>query len=240
MQGLTAYNLKIVSEVLGGKAYPLELLHLLGESPLVLDLGANIGSFSLACHALRKDVRLVALEPDPANFIALKANLAVTDAVLYQAALSDCDGEVVLFLGEQDAVANSIFSGKMVSAQRLVAVQALGMKSFLGQIVIQYGEIGLLKCDIEGGEWNFLSLSDDFLSSIPAIFIEYHSASFLAEFLPKILQSHVLYSGLVRFPHRGELALIRTDLVSCEQSAYEIRPEKYESAALIQGLRTKP
>ncbi len=29
-------------------------------------------------------------------------------------------------------------------------------------------------------------------------------------------------------------------LVSCEQSAYEIRPERYESAALTQGLRTKP
>ena len=69
-------------------------------------------------------------------------------------------------------------------------------------------------------------LRDGFLASIPIVFMEYHSASFLAEFLPKILQSHVLYSGLVRFPHRGELALIRTDLVSCEQSAYEIRPGK--------------
>lgn len=226
MQGLTAYNLKIVAEVLGGKAYPLELLDLLGESPLVLDLGANIGSFSLACKTLRKDVRLVALEPDPANFSALKANLAMTDAVLYPAALSDCNGEVVLFLGEQDAVANSIFTGKMVSAQRSVSVQALGMKDFLEQIVGQHGKIGLLKCDIEGGEWHLLDLQDDLLASIPVIFIEYHSASFLANFLPKMLRSHVLYRGVVRFPHRGELALIRTDLVSCEQAAYEIRLEK--------------
>ena len=29
MQGLTPYNLKIISEVLGGKSYPLELLHLI-------------------------------------------------------------------------------------------------------------------------------------------------------------------------------------------------------------------
>ncbi len=51
-------------------------------------------------------------------------------------------------------------------------------------------------------------LRDGFLASIPIVFMEYHSASFLADFLPRMLQSHVLYSGLVRFPHRGELALV--------------------------------
>lgn len=224
MQGLTAYNLKIVAEVLGGKAYPLHLLNLLGDSPLVVDLGANIGSFSLACHTLRNDVRLVALEPDPVNFSALKANLATTNAVLHQAALGDRNGEVALFLGEQDAVANSTFSGKMVSGQRTVAVQSLETKAFMEKLTFQHGVISLLKCDTEGGEWHLMDLPDNFLAAIPMIFLEYHSSTFLEEFLPQMLQSHVIYSGAVRFPHRGELALIRKNMVSCEQAAYEIRP----------------
>jgi FkbM family methyltransferase len=224
MQGLTAYNLKIVAEVLGGSAYPLQLLSLLGESPLVLDLGANIGSFSLACYTLRNDARLVALEPDPVNFSALKANLATTNAELHQAALGACDGEVALFLGEQDAVANSTFSGKMVSEQRVVTVQGFDTTAFMGRVTHQHGEIGLLKCDTEGGEWHLMDLPDSFLAAIPMIFLEYHSATFFEKFLPRILQSHVVFSAAIRFPHRGELALLRKDLVSGEQAAYEIRP----------------
>lgn len=223
MQGLTAYNLKIVAEVLGGKAYPLQLLKLLGDSPLVVDLGANIGSFSLACHTLRADVRLVAVEPDPGNFSALKANLATTNAALHQAALTGHDGEIALFLGEQDTVANSIFSGKMVSGQRAITVQSLGTRGFLEDVTRRQGKISLLKSDTEGGEWHLLDLSDNFLAAIPAIFLEYHSSTFLGKFLPRMLQSHIIYSGTLRFPHRGEIALLRKDLVSCEQADYEIR-----------------
>jgi FkbM family methyltransferase len=225
MHGLTAYNLKVVSEVLGGKAYPLHLLNLLDASPLVLDLGANIGSFSLACHTLRNDARLIALEPDPVNFSALKANLKATNALLHQAALSDQAGEIQLFLGEQDAVANSVFTGKMASGQRSVMVQSLEAKVFLNNVIHQYGKISLLKCDIEGGEWHLLDLTHDFLAAIPIIFLEYHSSSFLEKFLPRMLQSHVIFSGSVRFPHRGELTLMQKGIVSCEQAAYEIRPD---------------
>jgi len=224
MQGLTPYNLKIVAEVLSGKAYPLALLDLLGDSPLVVDIGANIGSFSLACHVLRSDVRLLAVEPDPVNFSALKENLAMTNADLYQAALSDRDGEIDLFLGDQDSVANSTFAGKMASGQRRFSVKSLATKTFLETVVQQKGAISLIKSDSEGGEWYLLDLDEGFLATIPIIFLEYHSALFLSRFLPKILQSHVIYSGMVRFPHRGELAFVAKNWVSEEQNRFEIRP----------------
>jgi FkbM family methyltransferase len=229
MQGLTAYNLKIVAEVLGGKAYPLQLLNLLDGSPLIVDLGANIGSFSLACHTLRPDVRLVAVEPDPGNFSALKANLATTNAVLHQAALTGCDGKIDLFLGEQDTVANSTFSGKMVLGQSTITVQGLKTSVFLEEVTQRHGKISLLKSDTEGGEWYLLDLPDNFLAAIPIIYIEYHSSTFLGEFLPRMLRSHVIYSGAIRFPHRGEIALLRKDWVSSEQASYEIRPSPMQS-----------
>lgn len=224
MQGLTAYNLKIIAEVFGGKAYPLTLLKLLGESPLIVDLGANIGSFSLACHTLHPDTRLVAVEPDPENFIALKANLISVTAELHQAALSDKNGLLDLFFGAQDAVANSIFPGKMVTHSRSVTVQGIETKCFLEDITQRHGKISLLKSDTEGGEWHLLTLPDDFLSAIPAIFLEYHSSAFLQDFLTRLLPSHVIYSGTIRFPHRGEIALLRKDLVPDEQASYEISP----------------
>lgn len=226
MQGLTPYNLKIISEVLGGKSYPLELLHLLEDKALVVDLGANIGSFSLACSTLRPDVRLLAVEPDPNNFAALEANLGLLNAELHQLALTDHDGEIKLFLGEQDTVANSTFAGKMVSGQRAVMVQSRDTKPFLEEITQLHGKIGLLKSDTEGGEWHLLRLPEQFTAAIPMIFLEYHSSSFLEQFLGRILKSHVIFSGSVRFPHRGEIALLRKDLIPPEQAKYEIRRDE--------------
>lgn len=224
MQGLTPYNLKIISEVLGGKSYPLELLHLVKENAFIVDLGANIGSFSLACNTLRPDIRILAVEPDPNNFSALQANLSLMNAELHQIALTDHDGEIKLFLGEQDGVANSVFSGKMVSGNRTVSVRSRDTKSFLEEIAQHHGDISLLKSDTEGGEWHLLRLSDKFISAIPIIFLEYHSSDFLEKFLGRILNSHVLYSGTVRFPNRGEFALLRKDLVPQEQAKFDIRP----------------
>ena len=224
MLGLTPYNLKIVSEVLGGVSYPFELLRLLEDNALVVDLGANIGSFSLACKTLRPDIRLLAVEPDPNNFIALMANLSSLEAELHQIALTDHDGETQLFLGAQDTVANSVFSGEMVSEQGSVIVQSRDTKSFLEEIAGLNGKIGLLKSDTEGGEWHLLRLQSQFIAAIPIIFLEYHSSSFLEKFLGTMLHSHVIYSGTVRFPHRGEIALLRKDLIPHEQSKYEIRP----------------
>lgn len=226
MQGLTGYNLNIVAEVFSGKAYPLQLLNLLDACPLIVDLGANIGSFSLACKALRKDIRLAVVEPDPENFAALKANLAGTSAEFYQAALSDRDGQTTLFLGEQDAVTNSTFPGKMVSEQRGIAVQCLDTQRFLEDLVRRLGKISLLKSDTEGGEWHLLGLAPNFLAVIPLICIEYHSSSFVEQFLPTMLKSHVIYAGSVRFPHRGEVSMLRKDLVPGEQASFEIGSPK--------------
>ena len=224
MQGLTPYNLKIISEVLGGKSYPLELLRLLEDKALIVDLGANIGSFSLACQTLRPDIRILAVEPDPKNFSALKANLSLVNADLHQFALTDHDGEIELFLGEQDAVANSIYPGKMISGQHAVKVKSRDTKLFLEEVTQSHGKISLLKSDTEGGEWHLLRLPEQSIAAIPMIFLEYHSSSFLEQFLERILNSHVIYSGIVRFPHRGEIALLSKDLIPHEQAKYEIRP----------------
>ena len=223
MQGLTPYNLKIVAEVLGGGAYPLHLLELLGRNPLIVDLGANIGSFSLAALTLRKDAQLVAVEPDPFNVTALRNNLAATNAEVQQVAIGTYTGVTNLFLGDQDAVTNSTFLGEMASGVQKVTVPCQSASEFFDNIAQEHGPISLLKCDIEGGEWHLLSLPSEVLEAIPVIFLEYHSASFMECFLPIILSSHVIYSGSVRFPHRGELAFIHKDLISPKQASYEIR-----------------
>ena len=223
MNGLTQYNMKIVAEVLSGSSYNFQLLDLLGSQPVIVDCGANIGSFSLACKTLKPNCKIIAVEPDKDLFNALKTNLSVFDSVtLIQAALTNKNGTVNLNSGKNDGVANSIFSGKMVS-ESSSAVESKATVEFLTTTKQQHKNIDVLKMDTEGGEWFLLDVPATLFADIGVIYMEYHSANFLPSLIEKLNASHVVYEAKIRFPHRGEIAWVRRDLVPEEQRGYEIK-----------------
>lgn len=224
MNGLTPYNMKIVAEVLAGSSYNFQLLDLVGRQPVIVDCGANIGSFSLACKTLKPDCRIIAVEPDRGSYEALKTNLARFDSItLVQAALANRNGTVTLNSGKSDGVANSIFAGKMVS-ESSSAVESKATAEFLSEVKRQNQTIDVLKMDTEGGEWFLLEVPTPILAEIGVIYMEYHSANFLPRLIEKLDATHVVYEAKIRFPHRGEIAWVRRDLISAEQRAYEIQP----------------
>ena len=71
--------------------------------PTVVDVGANIGLFSLACHRANPNCRLVAVEPAPAAFAVLERNLShVPGATCVRQALADsaaARGELTVYPG---------------------------------------------------------------------------------------------------------------------------------------------
>ena len=71
--------------------------------PTVVDVGANIGLFSLACHRANPRCRLVAVEPAPAAFAVLERNLShVPGATCVRQALADSTaarGELTVYPG---------------------------------------------------------------------------------------------------------------------------------------------
>jgi FkbM family methyltransferase len=222
MNGLTQYNMKIVAEVLSGSSYNFQLLDLLTDQPVVVDCGANIGSFSLACKTLKPDCKIIAVEPDANLFAALKTNLTGFDSVtLVQAALTNQNGTVNLNSGKNDGVANSIFAGKMVS-ESSSSVASKATSEFLSNVKQQHKRIDVLKMDTEGGEWFLLDAPAQLLAEIGVIYMEYHSANFLPRLIEKLNATHVVYEAKIRFPHRGEIAWVRRDLVPADQAAYEI------------------
>ncbi|MEQ1527035.1 MAG: FkbM family methyltransferase [Gallionella sp.] len=224
MNGLTPYNMKIVAEVLAGSSYNFQLLNLVGSQPVIVDCGANIGSFSLACKTRKPNCKIVAVEPDSDSFDALKTNLARFDSItLVQAALTDKNGMVNLNSGENDGVANSIFAGKMVS-ESSSTVESKATAEFLGEVKRHNQVIDVLKMDTEGGEWFLLDTPTPILAEIGVIYMEYHSANFLPRLIEKLDVTHVVYEAKIRFPHRGEIAWVRRDLVPVEQRAFEITP----------------
>ncbi len=225
MRGLTRYNMKIVAEVLSGASYNFELMDTLGNRPVIVDCGANIGSFSLVCKTRYPDCQIIAVEPDKDLFAALQENLSQYESVmLVQAALTDRDGTITLKGGKNDGVANSIFNGEMVSEAALSIVESKATHSFLVDIKKRYKSIDVLKMDTEGAEWFLLEVPDAVLSDIGVIYMEFHSADFFPRLCNKLNATHVIHEAKIRFPHRGEVAWIRKDLLAAEQKIYEIRP----------------
>ncbi len=111
----------------------------------VLDLGANIGAFTVL--AALADASVVAFEPDRSNFERLRYHLArngVCDRVTaYQAAVLDRDGTAWLEGGGATAHVG----------RQGVQVPAVGIMS----VVDASGPFHFVKMDIEGSEWPVLA-----------------------------------------------------------------------------------
>lgn len=80
----------------------LLLLHFLRENDLFLDIGANVGSYTVLAAGVRNAL-VWSFEPDPQAVRALKRNLELNGldkaVVVFEIALSDCDGYVTFTRG---------------------------------------------------------------------------------------------------------------------------------------------
>lgn len=74
----------------------------LTDGSVVVDVGANIGVFSLGVLTQIPDARVIAFEPSPFNYARLKKNLLTNkvDACLRQQALSSHDAPAVMKFSE--------------------------------------------------------------------------------------------------------------------------------------------
>jgi FkbM family methyltransferase len=74
---------------------------LICEASSFLDIGANIGAFTLAAKSLNPAVSIWAFEPDERICSLLAATVRInqwTDVIVEQIALSDFNGDIVLFV----------------------------------------------------------------------------------------------------------------------------------------------
>jgi FkbM family methyltransferase len=158
--------------ICSGREYPISLLRGLSPHDVVLDVGANIGAFSVfLAHEYRGcPLRGWAIEPFPPNVRVLRQNLALNDVhfVVAEVAISDSDGEVRIDDRRAvDAIAvvdNAI--GQAVEARRL--------STFCADNDIDL--VNLLKLDVEGHEYRILSADRDFIRHhVQRIIMEWHS-----------------------------------------------------------------
>jgi FkbM family methyltransferase len=138
------------------------------EGKRIVDAGAHVGLFSLVASTFAKEV--ISLEPHPVNFKLLQLNLEINNTrniIPINKALWSQSKTLTLYEGGHTG-AHTILKN---TSNKKFNVSSIS----LGDIIDKFGEINLLKMDIEGGEFEVLSkLDSKILENVRNIVAECH------------------------------------------------------------------
>ena len=158
--------------VMGGEYSIIETLLPRTGNPIVLDMGANIGLFSLAVFRQNQGSRVIALEPAPDTFALLEKTRKLNPSLdwhIHQLALFASSGWVE-FSTEGFSTGRRISAGQTGKTTRVSSVTL----DDLARTESLPPTIDLLKLDIEGAEEAVLESSTDFLRRVKCVVIELH------------------------------------------------------------------
>ena len=153
----------------------------ISNGDVVIDVGANIGCFTiLASRAVGSTGRVIAIEPDAANFRQLVHNIALnrlTNVTALNIALGATDGLATLY-SPKVGLFSSIFAS--VNGQPVIGMQTTVPMMTLRSLMSEQGVANCkyLKLDCEGAEHLIVeAMSPDLARRIPQITVEIHKVS---------------------------------------------------------------
>ena len=158
---------------------------------LCIDLGANVGEFSLRMAATGADI--ISFEPDPGAFSVLqKATADVANITLIHKAAGHQNDTLVLHRSDKwsadDPGANTKSSSLIAQNQKTADANAVKVDVV---DIIEFIEgldrdVRIIKMDIEGAEWDIMNRLVDHpvLSRIDCIFVETHERVDPAKYVP--------------------------------------------------------
>jgi FkbM family methyltransferase len=162
--------------------------------PVIIDIGANVGFFSLLAWLKFPNARILAFEPIQRNFKLLQRNISGAPEAAIQAhhaAVSDAVGEIVLRFNDQ-AITTSASLLHNHSGNVEESVTSTNLAAILEQH--QLDKIDLLKLDCEGAEYGILYESPaELFDRVHCIAMETHpghgpaeNTQSMAEYLKKM------------------------------------------------------
>ena len=121
------------------------------EGDVVLDLGANVGYYSLlAARLIGEKGKVYAFEPEPVNYSLLLKNIELNgydNVVAVQKAVSNVAGKVRLFLDKKDTGAHTIYQPD--DEREFTEVESVILDDFFKD---KEHPINVIKMDVEGAE----------------------------------------------------------------------------------------
>jgi FkbM family methyltransferase len=195
--------------IFGREEYPV-----FADDQRIVDIGANVGLFSVFAARRATHVHITAIEPVEATFAALSRNVRESDVdgkvSLLNAAVASSDRRQRIYLGTSSDLA-SLYPN--VSGQTSEWIEAKGINCILRD---HEGPISLLKMDCEGAEWEILAAAQrDQFQKVQRLYVEYHALTpakmhtaleDLARlgFQPQMIQKHGAGNTAVVWANRTE------------------------------------
>jgi FkbM family methyltransferase len=142
------------------------ILRLSSNCPLFIDIGANVGVWTLALAAAHPCAHVYCLEPAPATFNVLRNNIALNglpNISAAQLAVSDSASVLTFQLTEKDSIFNRLAPIKETAHNlhrtrfinsHTIEVKSVRLDNFCRERSID--RIGFLKIDVEGAEMSVL------------------------------------------------------------------------------------
>ncbi len=153
----------------------------LGHSKLILDVGANVGFFSLMVQRLAPTAQIIAFEPQHAIFKKLQSNASKTNIECVNLALSDRAGELLMAV---DPLASDRGSIGSTGFERVVAVT---LDDFLRDREFNI-VVDLLKIDVESHELAVLRGARETLRRTKRVWIEVTVSGNTAYTVPQLMR----------------------------------------------------
>lgn len=144
----------------------------IGDSSVIVDAGAYIGTSSLALAKLFPDVKVLALEPHPGNYKLLEMNTRSKENIIpLNAALADTSGVAQLCDKDQGEYGYTIIddSAEIKQQWTVPTVSVISLLKDYG-----FERILLLKLDIEGAEVDVLARGSASLDKVDCVVAELH------------------------------------------------------------------
>ncbi len=136
-----------------GRQFGLGTHVTLQPGDLVVDIGANVGEFAMACAAQGATVH--AIEGDPAVFSCLAQNTAHLPGVEVCQQVLWSHAEELTFFSAPERADSSVIADPDDPAYRPIKVAARALDAIAADA--GWGDVALLKCDVEGAEPEVLS-----------------------------------------------------------------------------------
>lgn len=125
---------------------------ILRKDDICVDIGANVGYYSVMMATAAAQGRVIAIEPSPVTAALLKLNLSlnrIRNADIVEGVTADSSGTT-----QFQVAADSAFSS-LRSSGRSADIESIAVKSYtLDQLVENFGlaRVDILKVDVEGAE----------------------------------------------------------------------------------------
>jgi len=200
-------SFKHAEQTLQGNVYPA--IPFVSNAASVLDIGANIGASAVTFASRYPNARVVAVEPSRRPFILLRSNTSAYRTIeSYNVGLFSTTMKRSLFLGGVDSVTNSVIRSALTSTVD-EEIQLVAADAFAAQIGMTRPDI--IKIDTEGCELPIISAMAQSFGAAKIVYLEYHSEDDRLAIDKILARTHILFSGKIPFPHRGELVYVRND-----------------------------